>query len=83
MRLQQGRAQFRRQAEELRELLGEDVVLVDVVPGAGVQLLVLVARRRQRAEAAFGDEAELVVVVEDRAARAEMLLRARSLIAWP
>ena len=43
------------QAEEADELLGEDVGVVDVEPGLVGDLLVVVARWGQLAEAAIGD----------------------------
>ena len=60
------------QAEEADELLGEDVVLADVEPGLAAHLVLVVARPRDVAEVAVGDEAQLVVVVEDRRARARV-----------
>ena len=79
-------------AEEARELFRKDVVRPDVERIQTGRRAVVVG---QLAEAAVGDQAQFVVVVEDRAAMAgqakflnnrspgKILLRARSLIAWP
>src|SRR5262245_4491267 len=55
------------EAEKLEEGLREDVILADVEPRLGAHLVLLAARLRHVAEAAVGDAAELIVVVEDHA----------------
>ncbi len=55
------------EAEELHERFGEDVVVVDVEPRFGAHVVFVELRLRHVAEAAVGDGAQLVVVVEDHA----------------
>src|SRR5690606_22185296 len=65
----QERAPDARVAEQERgELLREDVVRADRVPGLGRQLVLGRARRRDAPETAVGEIGDLVVVVEDDAA---------------
>ena len=66
MSLEERRPAVAAEPHEGQELLGKDVVLPDVEPRFASVPAVLVARR-ELAEAAVGDEAELVVVVEDDA----------------
>ncbi len=68
MHLEECFLEVRVEAEELHERLGEHVVVVDVEPRLGPHLVLLVACLRHVAEAAVGDGAQLVVVVEDHAA---------------
>jgi len=58
-------AQARVAEQEGRELLGEDVVAQDAVPGLGCQLRLGVRRRRDAAEVDVAQVLDLVVVVED------------------
>src|SRR5688572_7009179 len=53
------------ESEELQECLREYVVLADVEPALSPHLVLVGGRLRHVAEAAVGDPAELVVIVED------------------
>ena len=58
---------MRFETEEIDELFGEDVVRPDIEPGALTHLIDVVPRFRHVAEVAVGDEAQLIIVVEDNA----------------
>ncbi|MDV7389820.1 hypothetical protein RZS08_00645, partial [Arthrospira platensis SPKY1] len=58
-------AQLAPQPEEVEELLREDVVRADVEPGLAPGLVLVEAGPGQVTVRAVGDQAQLVVVVED------------------
>src|SRR5687767_8830453 len=55
------------ESEELQECLRKHVVLADVEPALSPHLVLVGSCLRHVAEAAVGDPAELVVIVEDHA----------------
>src|SRR6202007_1007717 len=65
---QQRRTLLVAEAEEIDEGLREHIALADIEPGFAAHLVFRVGCRRQVAEVAVGDAAQLVVVVEDYAA---------------
>src|SRR5512134_1285101 len=65
--LVKGRASLAAEAHEGREFLGKDVVLADVEGDLSPAPTVVLVSGRKLPEVAVGDEAELVVVVEDDA----------------
>lgn len=67
VRLEEHLLEIGPESEEADELLGEDVVLAHVEPGLRAHFVLVAVGPGDRAEAVFGEQAQLVVIVEHHA----------------